>query len=287
MIITRLIGGLGNQLFQYAVGRALAHRHGVPVKIDVSDFKTYTLHKYALDYFAHAAEAATESEIARLKGSQVTIPLLDRILPAKTPASYAKEKHYHVDPTVLELGDNVYLDGYWQSEQYFAEIADTIRDELTVKTPPTGKNEELLKEIDACEAVVLHVRRGDYVANKATLAIHGTCDINYYQRAVAYIKEQVKQPQFYIFSDDPTWAREHITFATPATFVDHNDADHGYEDLRLMSHAKHFVIANSTFSWWGAWLSRNEKKIVIAPKQWFNATDKDTSDLIPETWKRI
>jgi Glycosyl transferase family 11 len=294
MVVVKLIGGLGNQLFQYAAGRRLALVHGAELKLDVtglgnSEFRT--VRHYELAPFNILQTFASPKDIS--KYTQPNSGILTRLFhrftrkSMKLPESYIKEAHYHFDPRILDLPDDVYLDGYWQSERYFSDAAETIRKEVTVKAPLNGRNAELARQIEKCQAVSLHVRRGDYVTEPITNQVHGICGLDYYSRAVAYISSRLKDPVFFVFSDDPAWVREHLALPYSLHFVDHNGAAHGFEDLRLMSLCRHHIVANSSFSWWGAWLNPCPDKIVVAPKRWFNHYDADTRDLCPEGWVRL
>lgn len=291
MIITRLIGGLGNQLFQYAVGRQLAIKNDTVLKVDISSYETYKLRKYSLNAFNIQENFASPEEVTKFTlQSQGFFNrfLSKRLNKSPKPASlHIIEKHFHFDPEILHLPDNVYLDGYWQSEKYFVDISEVIRQECTVKFPQKGKDKELAESIAASEAVSLHVRRADYVANPQTNQIHGICVPEYYTCGIERICQMVKNPHFYVFSDDIEWVRQNLELPVSTTFVDHNGADRNYEDLRLMSQCRHHIIANSTFSWWGAWLNPNPNKIVIAPMSWFNNNKACTDDIIPEGWIKI
>ena len=291
VVIIRLNGGLGNQMFQYAAGRRLAHLHGVELKVDISGFESYKLRKYALGAFSRQENFATLEEIEALTVRKQGF--IERLIakamgrkPVAVP-SYVREKHFHFDPEILSLPDHVYLDGYWQSEKYFADIEDIIQHEFTVKTPQEGKNRDLAALIASCDSVNLHIRRGDYVADPETSRVHGTCDLDYYYRCVEKLLATVKNPHFFIFSDDYGWAGENLKLPYPTTLVNHNGVDKDYEDLRLMSQCKHHIVANSSFSWWGAWLCSNPEKIVFVPSRWFLDSSRDTKDLIPDTWIRI
>jgi hypothetical protein len=287
MIITKINGGLGNQMFQYATGRALALRRNTILKVDPTSHQGDTPRTFELPHFCITAEIATPEEVTTLKtltGSSL-FQRIKRHLPLKK--THVFEKHFQFDPGILELGDNTYLEGFWQSEKYFLDAADTIRQELVLKEKPDTTNAATLQEIAATPAVALHIRRGDYVSNPETNKHHGTCSLDYYQAGVEHIASQVTTPHFFIFSDDPQWAKDNLNLKYPTTLIDHNDAAHGYEDMRLMSACQHFIIANSTFSWWGAWLAANPGKIVVAPKQWFATTDVDTRDLVPTNWVRL
>lgn len=288
MILVRIIGGLGNQMFQYAAGRQLAATHHTVLKLDISDFQDYSLHDYGLSVFNIKELIATPEEIQLLKepesGSfKKKIKKLLRC-PSRVKTTHIREKQYHFDPEILTLPDSVYLDGYWQSEKYFFNIADIIRNEFTVKLPQADKNRQLAQQITSCESVSLHVRRGDYVTDAKTNTIHGTCDLDYYAQCIERLSQQVHHPCFFIFSDDPEWAEKNLKITHPATFVAHNGPGKNYEDLRLMSQCRHHIIANSSFSWWGAWLGQHPNTSVYAPKRWFNSPSFNTKDLLPEVW---
>jgi hypothetical protein len=181
----------------------------------------------------------------------------------------------------------VYLDGYWQSERYFSDIAGVLRQEFTAEAPLDRENEALAAGIAAVNAVSLHVRRGDYVDDPTTNRFHGICAPDYYQRAVDFVASRVEAPRLFVFSDDLQWTRANLRFSVPMTFVDANPPDCGYRDMRLMTRCRHHIVANSSFSWWGAWLNPSREKIVVAPCRWFGASRNDTSDLIPPNWVRL
>lgn len=292
MIIVKLIGGLGNQLFQYAIGRSLAVKIGAELKLDISGFETYKLHAYSLGHFNIQEKIATASEIAglsRYAARKGKIWWLRNYFFADSKI-YIKEKRnleFQYDPTIMNAGASAYLDGYWQNEKYFKDIEGVLRQELSVKEALSGQDKIIAEMMAKVDSVSVHIRRGDYVTNAKTNAVHGACDISYYQKAAELIISRITTPHFFIFSDDHEWVKQNITFSHSTTYVDHNNAARNYQDLRLMSLCRHNIIANSSFSWWGAWLNPNPEKIVIAPKQWINDPTRDTSDLIPKTWIKI
>jgi hypothetical protein len=292
VIITRLIGGLGNQMFQYAVGRRLSYVLKLELKMDISSFDTYKLRKYALGAFQIQENFATPKDVRALTETKQGI--MTRIIsgmlgrpdrPPKPAKTYIKENYFHFDPKIHELTEGVYLDGYWQSEKYFQDIEGIIRREFTVIHPQRGKNKELSDLLTSCESVSVHVRRGDYVNNLDTNKVHGTCTLDYYLGAIEQLAMRVTNPRLFIFSDDPEWVSKNLDL--PMTIVDHNGPDKDFEDLRLMTQCKHHIIANSTLSWWGAWLCSNSNKVVIAPQKWFNVDSYNTKDLIPDSWIKI
>ena len=291
MVITKLKGGLGNQLFQSAAGLRLASTKNTKLKVDLSALEnrgSCMPRSYEMDAFQFSAEIANPSEVAAHVAPSPGG--LKALLPRRrnaSPDTPAVERSFRFDPDVLSLPDGVCLEGYWQSERYFSDAADRVRKEFSFRNPPVGKNAEILNEVAACNSVSLHVRRGDYVTNPVTNATHGVCSLDYYYRAIDYIRERVSTPTFFLFSDEPKWVRENLELGGSATVIDHNDPDAGCEDLRLMSHCQHHIIANSSFSWWGAWLNPNLNKIVVAPERWFSDAMRDVSDLIPATWMKL
>lgn len=285
MIVVKLIGGLGNQMFQYAIGRSLSLIHDVPLKLDISAFEDYDDRAYSLKYFKINGEIATALESARFTKAKFLKRSFEKLKPYYR-RSIIVECCFDFDANILNAPGDVYLDGYWQSEKYFAEIENIIRKEFAVKTAQEGKNLELAELIASTDSVSLHIRRGDYISDPETKKVHGICNLDYYSSCVEQLTEKLRNPHFFVFSDDPDWARDNLNLSYPMTLVNHNGMDKDYEDLRLMGQCKHHIIANSSFSWWGAWLCENPNKIVIAPERWFNDPNINTNDLIPNTWIR-
>ena len=187
------------------------------------------------------------------------------------------------DPSVLSAPRDAYLDGYWQSEQYFLDAAERIRADFTFPAPADDRNADLLKKIrETPSAVSVHVRRGDYASDAKTNAYHGLMGVDHYRRACAVIREAVDSPEYFVFSDDPAWCRGNLELEG-ATFVDWNTGPTSWEDMRLMSTCRHHILANSSFSWWGAWLSK-EEGVTVAPRRWFLTPDNNTKDLLPSHW---
>ena len=297
MIIARLRGGLGNQLFQYAAGRALAAHHGVELKLDLYTYTKHPYRKFELDRFNIDANEATRAEVRHFTGSNLFIRYLnkrDNYFRCKTVFA---QPHYHFYPDFLALPDDIYLSGYWQSEQYFDGIGSLICKQFAPKTPLDNRNVELQKIMQSKPSVAVHVRRGDY-SSSAYSTFFGMLPENYYAEAIAAVKQRVGNPAFYFFSDDIAWSKSNFG-GSGDEFIEHNTGSEAYKDMLLMASCKHNIIANSTFSWWGAWLNSNPDKVVIAPKQWFksNFLDKkepvyasrvyNTKDLIPQTWIRL
>jgi hypothetical protein len=296
MIVVRLWGGLGNQMFQYAAARRLAHVNGAALKLDTGWFGNEapgdTSRRYELGVFRIDAGFASAGEARRLRGPDIRrwpriVKKLVAVVGYAGRRSYVGEKHYHFDPEILRLKGDIYLDGYWQSEKYFRDAAEVIRNDFRLKPAPEGANRELMRKIGECESVSLHFRRGDYVTNVNAAAYHGTASLDYYAAAIDAILSRVGSPRLFVFSDEPEWVKRNLKAHLPVTYVEGNGEANAAEDLRLMSACRHHIIANSSFSWWGAWLGGNPGKVVVAPRKWFNAGNADTKDLIPEGWLRI
>jgi hypothetical protein len=291
MVITKLKGGLGNQMFQYAAARRLAHTLQTALKLDLSYYETDTLRTYSLQPLNITSNLARPDEPIELKkpANPRSWPyLLFRLrykLRLHRRWTVMAEGHFRpFRPDILTATGNVYLDGFWQSEKYFIDIAEIIRREFTMKPQPDPHSQELAQMITATSSVALHIRRTDYVLDPQTNQTHGTCDLDYYYACVQGMTERVVAPHFFVFSDDPAWAMAHLRLDHPVTFVTHNGTARDYEDLRLMSLCQHQIIANSSFSWWAAWLNPNPDKIVMAPRRWFHDPSLDTRDLLPEKW---
>lgn len=286
MIITKLIGGLGNQMFQYAAGRRTAIANNTELKLDITGYDHQvgiTKRNYQLNIFNIDEQFASQKEITACKKP---VSFLTRMF-TRHASSYVKEQHFHFDPEILSLSDNTYIEGYWGSEKYFLDVADIIRRDFTLKNKPSNANIAMLKRISTCNSVSIHVRRSDYVNDKKTHDFHGVCGLDYYKKAISLIVKQTSNPHFFIFSDDPDWCRKNLQLRYPTDYMTHNLGKKDYEDMRLMSACKHNIIANSTFSWWGAWLNQHANKIIITPKKWFNDTSINTEDLIPKLWSRL
>lgn len=280
MIIIRLMGGHSNQMFQYAVGRHIAKKYNTNLKLDVSWFdniadgdtpRVYELGTYAIDenFYVPTLWSKLLTKVGRIK--------------------HYTESGFVYDHFVENLGPYAYLEGYFQSWKYFNDIRDTIITDFSYKEEPRGANKLVLNKIlNDDNSVSLHIRRGDYVTNKNTSNFHGLKDMDYYKAALKEIKRKVKNPNVYVISNDPKWCKKNLDLGVPTTIIDNNnDVTGGAEDMRLMRACRHNIMANSSFSWWGAWLNENPDKIVIAPQQWFNDPSIDTSDLIPEGWIRL
>lgn len=287
VVIVKLRGGLGNQLFQYAAGRRLSVVHGTTLKLDTTSYLDGDLRRYELGHFLIEEEFASSNEIATLIGDKNSA--LNKLLYATKPyykRPVFKERRFTYDPNFLRTIRNVYLDGYWQSEKYFRDIRSLLCQEFSLKRDPDRRNKDWAEKIVQDKSVSIHVRRGDFIADPSTHRIHGVCSVEYYREAMKFLSTIIGKPHFFIFSDDPDWAYRNLDFGLETTVVSGKDSM-AHEELWLMSLCNHNIVANSSFSWWGAWLNNNPKKIVVAPKQWVSHSDLDTSDLVPESWIRL
>ncbi len=289
MIISNIIGGLGNQMFQYAAGRSLSLQRAQPLRLDLSGFDGYGLHNgFELQQvFDCPVEVANEADVRNVLGWQYP-PMFRRVLARPWLVKFRRgglvmEPHFHYWQGLSEVPDDSYLVGYWQSEKYFQKIASVIRADFTFKSPLSGRNSELGQQIGQVSAVSLHCRRGDYVDSKKTNALLGLCSLDYYRAAIDYISRQVDNPNFFMFSDDIAWLKDNLHMDFPCHYVEHNHGRESYNDMHLMSLCQHHIIANSSFSWWGAWLNPRLDKIVIAPRRWF-AKENNEKDLLPQGW---
>ena len=276
MIIIRIHGGLGNQLFQYAAAKALAERHGTTLKLHVTSFAGDTLRNFDLAKLNIPLAYASEEEITRLKAHNTFQRMKQRLLPSSLKTFY-KEPYFHFDPSFFRLGKEVYLQGYFQSEKYFTSIQSTIRHSFDTTHLVGSSLLKMAEELKQENSVSIHIRRGDY-QNAELLKFHGILAASYYQSAIERIREKLPSARFYIFSDKPAAVKE-VFGSFDATIVSGSVTTNHFEDLYLMQHCRHNVIANSSFSWWAAWLNNNPEKIVISTKKSFNKGPKDTQHL--------
>lgn len=281
LIIVHLLGGLGNQMFQYAAARTLADRLGQDLLLDMRSFEHYTLHDFGLMNFKVRCRPATSKELK-------PYPKWKMKLFSKSPQLSNKSKWYlpkdfGFQESWKNLTGSLYLNGYFQSEKFFGKNRKNLLEDFTPQKPLAGNNIGLSTEAAQCSSVSIHVRRGDYVTNKKTLSIHGVCTKEYYQRSIKYICDKVSEPRFFVFSNDLLWAKENLDLGSDAIFVEGNDKD-PIADMMLMSQCKHHIIANSSFSWWGAWLANPPSQFVVAPLPWFDSPQINSSDVVPEHW---
>jgi hypothetical protein len=268
LIVVRILGGLGNQFFQYATARALADAAGVPLYLDCRGFSDYALRDFTLGKYAIRADIANAAVLRRFPEWQRK---LGRRLPwrAGRHGRWVFEKDMRYLPDLTAQRGELYLDGYFQWEPYFRGHADAIRTDLTLKTGVTPETREMEAGMLASPTVAIHVRRGDYVNNAINQRIFGSCSEQYYRQALAAVRQRAGEVRPVVFSDDAGFARRMFADIKDALFISGDRRD-PTEDLYLMSACHHHIIANSSFSWWGAWLGKKPGQVVVAPKPWFD-----------------
>jgi hypothetical protein len=296
MIVVRVRGGLGNQLFQYAAGLALADQHKTDLKLDLYYFKKHPYRKFALDKFRIPVMMASRKEVHVFTGSNPVIRYINKRENYFHCPRVFSQPHYHYYEDFFQLPAPLYLNGYWQSQKYFATVEKKVREIYQPQQLDTI-NLQLIEKLRAIESVSLHVRIGDYAA-AAYNSFFGGLTSDYYQRAIHFVRQKTSSPVFFVFSDDIGWCKKNLPLEN-VTYIEHNRGDNSYNDLVLMSHCKHNIMANSSFSWWGAWLNENPSKIVVAPRDWFRQKYLENKnviypcrfynvkDLIPSGWNLL
>lgn len=293
MIVIQLEGGLGNQMFQYAMAHIIADINKVPVKIDKkflnlkNNTRGCTPRNFELGVFYNSFLQASESDVISLTNLS-NINKIKKRIGLNYPKVY-QEPSFDFQSNVFSIQSPAYIKGYFQSYKYFIGYEDLILNFFSFPIDSLdSKNRELLSDIKHGNSISIHVRRGDYVQDKITQEFHGNCSLEYYFESIALLVSKYKDVKLIFFSDDSEWVKEHFkNLPYSKLFIDHNNDENSWKDMLLMSFCTHNIIANSSFSWWAAWLNENPHKTVIAPKNWFTDTGKDANDLIPEEWIRL
>ena len=280
MIVVRIMGGLGNQMFQYAFGAYLAQQHNTDLWLDCSSFGSDTLRDFMLDRWQVTVRQAPRTVRSRIPCG---CNWYHSWLSSRQTLRRITEKPFGFRRQYLETPDDSFLDGYWQSEKFLPGMKLRLQAEFQPAGSTHRKTRALARKMASDGAVSLHVRRTDYLG----LSYAGPCPVSYYERSVADLLARHADIRLFVFSDDIPWCRQQFQFPCPVTFVDHNDAFTAHEDIWLMSRCRYHVIANSTFSWWGAWLGEDETGEVYAPQDWFSDQTMDSRAILPESWHRI
>ena len=297
-ILSRIWGGLGNQMFQYALAKKLSILNdNAPIKLDVTYFDSLLSYRpFELKKLNIKASLATKEDIFNLDNGSLN-KKLGRLI-EKIPYIRVKdfirrpfsnvytEKTFRFDSNVLKIKPAVYLKGYWNSYKYFEGIRKELLDDFSFTGIMNEENKRIANIItNSNNSISLHVRRGDYLTTKGARDFFPSpYEDGFYDRAISYLENKVDNPEFFIFSDEPDWVKDNLKIAHKTTVVDINKGENSYWDMKLMSLCKHNITANSTFSWWAAWLNENPNKIVIAPKAWMNDKTFSIEDLIPKEW---
>jgi hypothetical protein len=288
MIYTSIYGGLGNQMFQYATAKSISVARNVDFKIDTCKMNNsnFITRNFLLNKFNISAQMAQIDEVFEFHNNKYFDFVLRKLYQKniKLTNKIFEKKYFHFDKDLLS-NQKGYLDGYWQSFKYFENIRDILLKEFTLVQELNFENKLILNQINESNSVSIHIRRGDYVKDKKNEKIYAVFGMEYYEDAIFYLIKTIQNPSFFVFSDDLEWASKNLDLKN-ATFVDVNATQNPANDLILMSCCKHNIIANSTFSWWSAWLNKNAQKVVIAPKRWMSTID-NLDDLYPQNWIRL
>lgn len=315
MIVSKITMGLGNQMFQYAAAKSLALHKKVPLTLDVSAYEGYNLRKFELaEIFNLQAEQATKQDIEKYRIKQPLKSLWNALMPfnrmyfyhlpyemtkvkrtllqlAETVSPSHKKKtfiepYYHYNSNFFKTRNDVFLVGYWMSWKYFEKFDQEIRQDFTVRNNLVSHLSNIENEIRNSDSVSIHIRRSDFTSEKNT-KLHGIVPLSFYREAIKRIATKYPALRLYIFSDDIHWVKDNFTTEFPVVFVSNDISKTAFEDFYLMSICKHNVIANSTFSWWAAYLNNNAGKMVIAPKKWYNKSPYNYKDVYPTSWITI
>lgn len=285
-IIVKFNGGLGNQMFQWAYARAIAYKFNMDMYFDMSFFEKSYSRPFELGIFGLKPNKIVDNSD---KFKMNVIWKFRKFFHEKAfmGMNFYAEPHFEYDKKLLLLPPETYVEGFFQTEKYFQSIPELIRKDFKFKNELDERNKAIADDMAACNSISLHIRRGDYVQKKRYQDTYATCSLEYYKKAVSMITQGHNDTKLFVFSDDIPWVKENLELSFKTTYVDFNTGENSYKDMQLMSLCKHNVIANSSFSWWGAWLNDNHGKMVIAPKKWFKDDSINQSDVIPKSWIRI
>lgn len=291
MIIQKIKWWLWNQMFQYAYVKALSLKNKTNFKIDISEFKTY-FRPFELEVFNIEKQYTNKKYLplyenlsSRNKYINIILKKIQLILKRFNKYHYI-EKQFNFDSNFSNI-KAWYIEWYFQTEKYFINFEKEIRKDFEFIIKSSKQNLDAMKIIKECNSVSIHIRRWDYVTNKKANNFHWTCDLDYYRKAIDLVTLKIESPTFFLFSDDIQWVKENLKLKNKSYYIDWNNVNTNYEDMRLMSLCQHNIIANSSFSWWWAWLNKNKNKIVIAPTKRVNNYNLNTSDIIPDKWLKI
>jgi hypothetical protein len=287
------MGGLGNQMFQYAFGRRLARIHRTDLRLDTTWFDRHPSRRYQLDAFRIKAQVASLLDIDTVTNRGKRGALLRLMDSVRSRRHYSRpviieERYLHFDPSAIRDSNwSCYCIGYWQSERYFDSDTKTLRDEFQLTGPMSSEFVQWSKEISAQVSISLHIRRGDHIHDGEVSHVHGASTAEYYHRALAFMRSAAPMARVYVFSDDHAWAQDFSASYDCIQLVELTGDRRDQEELMLMSLCTHHIIPNSTYGWWGAWLGSVTNKIVIAPGRWFADASLENHDIIPDSWVRL
>ena len=291
MIILQVMGGLGNQMFQYACGRSIASRLGTDLLLDTRLLEEKDQSRdYGLGCFSIRGRVMSQKEFSRRLRDRLrrrlsrSLRKKDSVYTMHGRLDVVREQGLGYAKELEQLTGDAYLSGYWQSEKYFLHMRNEIKCDFALSVPVSAEINNLVSRISEHPSVSIHVRRGDYLVN----TVHGLCTMSYYQRAWTSITERLHiRPTPFVFSDDPEWVRQNFDIGADFVPIDTTPDRMPQEDLFCMAQCDHHILANSSFSWWGAWLNESPDSVVIAPDPWFISETLHNADLIPERWTTV
>lgn len=292
MLITNLKAGLGNQMFQYAFGRKLSIANKIELKLDKTSYDRDKFRTYGLSMFKVEENFASFNQVKKLKYPYGVFSKIWRLFKAKAFRDYHsgwEPKTVDKVNRLLAQNKDVYLDGYWQSYKYFQDIKDVLVKDFSLKVSLEQTHPELMTKINLTESVAISVRRTDYLS-PVNLKNIGVCSADYYKKAIDLITSKIKDPTFFVITDDLEWTKANIITNCPTVWVSELRKDgslNHIQEMMIMSKCKHGIIANSTFSWWPTWLNDNPGQIIIAPDIWANNYRIKIDDIIPPTWIKL
>jgi len=294
MIISELCGGLGNQMFQYAFSRAMSLKYGKKLKITYTTLPGQSIHNgFELSkVFSLDVDIATFNDIRKVLDLFHTSSVFRKIV-SNRQYCFFRHKFFVTEQELYRFSDEVFsnsdlfLSGYWQSENFFLDFQDVIRKDFSFSDCNDDRTLGYLNKIKRGLSLSIHVRRGDYISNIKAASVHGVCSIDYYKKAFSIISKKFPEINVFMFSDDLDWVESTYRSIIPNMTIVENIGSSSFKDMYLMSNCHHHIIANSSFSWWGAWLNPSRDKSVIAPKNWFVSPDKNIKDLLPDYWIKI
>jgi len=286
MIVTRIRGGLGNQMFQYAYGLYLAQQNNTELVLECSSLDRDPLRNFVLDRWKIAERQTTKAESKQMPSRYEVMGWLN-FLHGKQPLKRISERPFGFHPKFLTVGDNIFLAGYWQSEQFFPKLREQLQSIFQPAKPIRKQSVDVIRKMENSNSVSLHIRRGDYVQSAGSTAALQVCPLSYYQASIAELLSRHEDLKIFVFSDDHQWCSQNLQFDCPTVYVDHNDSNQSHEDMWLMTRCNHHIVANSSFSWWGAWLKLDEWGEVFAPQQWFSDLHLDASSIVPDHWHKV
>ena len=288
----KLNGGLGNQMFQYAVAYALAEKNADYIKLDLSGFaesQKQTYREFGLGSFNLSfSSVASQYEVNKFKYEHGIFSILLKFIKRNIFKKYYEDWH----PEVLDWRGDFYLDGYFQSENYFLDIADKIKSEFSLQPVYQEQLDNWSSQLKGSVTVSIHVRRGDYVSDPIASRIHNICDVNYFNNALTYLRNKIGRFTLVVFSDDIIWVKNNLNFTEDVFYVT-GQADvfevalNPSQEVALMARCSHHIISNSSFSWWGAFLNRSNNKIVCAPSLWSKSKIHTHPNIVPDSWIKI